>query len=349
MDAGPSMAPNPAYNLESVKNLSMRIGETGLALAACCFVFSSCSSSRHEPGETYYLVAANINVPYWQTAGSGLVKAAREMGVAAQVVGPTNYDPNAQHEAFQHALSKKPAGILVTATDANVLTPDIDAAIGQHVPVLTIDSDAPNSKRLFFVGTNNHEVGVLGGRLLIKLTGGKANVVFYTNPGQPNLQERLSGYKEALADSPGIKIARIVDIKGTPEIAFDTTAEILKSKNSPDAFVCLLSIACKEVADVMNRQNVSGKTVIAMDTDKDTLDWLQKGVISATIAQKPYTMAYFGLNLLDMIHHSKSLGQGGATNTLATLPVFVDTGTTLIDKSNVAEFIQSQGAASSAQ
>ncbi len=327
----------------------MRVGETAVVLAACCFVLASCSSSRHEPGESYYLVAANIGVPYWQTANSGLVKAAREMGVAAQMVGPPNYDPNAEHEAFQHALGKKPTGILVSASDANVLAPDIDAAIDRHVPVLTIDSDAPNSKRLLFVGTNNHEAGVLGGRLLVKLTGGKANVVFFTNPTQPNLEERLSGYKEAIADSPGIKIARVVDIKGTPEIAFDTTAEILKSKNSPDAFVCLLSVACKEVADVMNRQNVSGKTVIAMDTDKDTLDWVQKGVISATISQKPYTMAYFGLNLLDQIHHSKTPEQSGATNMLATLPVFVDTGTALIDKSNVADFLQNQGAANSAQ
>ena len=99
------------------------------------------------------------------------------------------------------------------------------------------------------------------------------------------------------------------------------------------------------VADVLNREHMTSKTVIAMDTDRGTLDWIQKGVINATIAQKPYTMTYFGLVLLDNIHHNKALEQGGASSTFATLPVFVDTGTTMIDKSNVADFIKAQDSA----
>ena len=38
-----------------------------------------------------------------------------------------------------------------------------------------------------------------------------------------------------------------------------------------------------------------------MDTDPDTLQWIQKGVIAATISQKPYTMAYVGLMMLDSL------------------------------------------------
>ena len=318
-------------------------------LVACCTVLVSCSSSKHDPGETYYLVAANIKVPYWQTASAGLIRSAKDLGVAAEMVGPDTYDPNAQHEAFQHAAGKKPAGMLVQATDVKLLQPDIDAAVQQGIPVIAVDSDAASSKRLLFVGTNNHMAGLMGGRLAAKLTGGKANVIVYTIPGQPNLEERLHGYKDAFAESPGMKIERVVDMKGDEGTTFDATKEIIGGKTKPDAFVCLEAIACKVVADVLNREHMTGKTVIAMDTDRGTLDWIQKGVINATIAQKPYTMTYFGLELLDSIHHNKSLEQGGATNTFATLPVFVDTGSTMIDKSNVADFIKAQDSATAAK
>jgi len=319
-----------------------------VVLAACCSVLVSCSSSRHDPAETYYLVAANIKVPYWQTSAAGLTRAARDIGVAAEVVGPDNLDPKEQHEAFQHAVTKKPAGILVSVSDAKLLQPDIDAAVQQGIPVITIDSDAAASKRLLFIGTNNHQAGLMGGQLAVKLTGGKANVVMYTLPGQPNLEERQRGYKDAFAEAPGMKITQIIDIKGEEGTAFDATKEVLNGKTKPDAFVCLEAIACKVVADVLNREHATGKTVIAMDTDRGTLDWIQKGVIAATIAQKPYTMAYFGLQMLDDIHHSKQ-AQGGPSNIFATLPVFVDTGTELIDKSNVDEFIKAQDSATAGQ
>ena len=317
-----------------------------LAFGASVCALSSCSGSRHDPNEKYYLVTVNVNVPYWQVSGAGLVRAAKDLGVLAEVVGPDGYDPAAEHTAFQNALGKKPAGILVSAADANLLKPDIDAASQQGVPVIAIDSDAPASKRLFFVGTNNYQAGLAGGRLASKLLGKKGEVVVYTMPGQPNLEERLHGYRDAFAESPGIHIGQIVDIKGDPRVAFDSTeAMVEKDKIKADGFVCLEAIACKEVADVLNRKHITGKTIVAMDTDKDTLDWIQKGVIAATIAQKPYTMAYFGLKMVDDAHHSKMSAPASGVNSFSTMPEFVDTGTTLIDKSNVDEFLKASATA----
>ena len=56
---------------------------------------------------------------------------------------------------------------------------------------------------------------------------------------------------------------------------------------------------------MLNSYHVTGKIVIAMDTDQETLDWIQKGVIAATIAQKPYTMAFVGMQMLDNLYHHK--------------------------------------------
>ena len=159
-----------------------------------------------------------------------------------------------------------------------------------------MDSDARASKRLFFIGTNNYQAGVIGGQRLAKELHDKGNVVVFTMPEQANLQDRLRGYRDALEGHPQIKITQVVDIKGDPRVAFDSSTQMVgKEKDKVDAFVCLEAQAGKEVATVLSTNKVTGKVIVAMDTDPDTLDWIKKGVIAATISQKPYTMASVGL------------------------------------------------------
>jgi ribose transport system substrate-binding protein len=55
-----------------------------------------------------------------------------------------------------------------------------------------------------------------------------------------------------------------------------------------DAFVSLKAQSAKEVAEVLNRKGAKDKIVVAMDTDEETLEWIRKGVIVATIAQALY-------------------------------------------------------------
>jgi ribose transport system substrate-binding protein len=312
--------------------------------AALLLGMTACTGSRHEATEKYYLVVVNAKLAYWQAAFAGLVHAAHGLGVAAEMVGPDNYDPQGEAQAFRDAVAKKPAGILVSAADPKVMKDPIDAAVAQGIPVVTIDSDVPDSKRLTFIGTNNYQAGLMGGRVLVERLHGKGDVVVFTMPGQLNLDERLQGYKNILADHPQMKIVRVVDVKGTPTIAFDTTQEIIKSKSVPDAFVCLEATACQEVADVLDREKVDNKVLVAMDSNADTLSWIQKGKIAATIAQKPYTMAHFGTLALDMLHHYKlpPFDANWSQDTRSPLPVFIDTGATLIDKSNVDAFLKAQ-------
>ena len=225
-----------------------------------------------------------------------------------------------------------------------MLGPEIDDAIGQGLPVITMDSDAPASKRLLFIGTDNELAGRTGAKYAVKALGGKGKVIVYTMPGQTNLEERLRGYKDVFAENH-IEIADVVDVKGDPTIAFDKTNDIVvQNKVKPEGFVCLEAEACKEVADVLDRNKVTGKVVIAMDTNKGTLDWIEKGLITATIAQKPYTMAYYGEKVLDDIHHYKppSLVMMWAADTQAPFPMFVDTGATLIDKKSLSAFLAAQ-------
>ena len=320
-----------------------------LSIALLAAWFLSCGA--HDSDEYFVFVAANLQVPYWQAAGAGFKKAADLFKVRSDFVGPNNYDPKAERDALDQAVQKKATGILVGVTDSALLKDSIDKAIAAGIPVITMDSDAPASKRLFFIGTNNYAAGVSGGMRLAQELHGKGNVVVFTMPDQHNMQDRLRGYRDAL-EPAGIKITRVVDIQGDPRIAFDTTTQIIgKEKDQVDAFVCLEAQSGKEVAGVLGSYHITGKVVMAMDTDPETLALIQKGGIAATIAQKPYTMAFVGLQMLDNLYHHKppALDTDWSKDSFSPVPSFVDTGSALIDKTNVDSYLQEKQSATGTQ
>ena len=298
--------------------------------------------SRHDNNEKYILVTVNSKLPYWQTASAGLAKSGAVFGVKVDVRGPENYDPQAEEKEFRDAVALKPAGILVSVADSGLMQSAINDAIEAGIPVITIDSDAPASKRLYFIGTNNLQAGRIGGQRILEKLHGKGNVVFYTMP-QTNLDERLKGYKDVFADHPGMKVVEVFNIKGDAGNAFDRTQHWLTDKGAEhvDAFVCLEASAGKDVAEAVRRNNATDRLIVAMDTDEATLNLVKSGLIDSTVAQKPFTMAYYGLKQLDDIHHYPvNLKRDFATDSFSPFPRFVDTGVSLVDKVNVDLYIQ---------
>jgi ribose transport system substrate-binding protein len=304
-----------------------------------------CGCARHSNKEVFYLVTANAALPYWQTAASGFNHAAAQYGVTAKVVGPDGYDAQAELAALQQAAAAKPAGILISVADAAVMQSGIDAAIDAGVPVLTVDSDDPGSHRLYFIGTNNLEAGHLAAKPILDRFSTNANLIVFTLTGQPNTDDRLTGLKNALASRPGIKITDVIDVKGDPRVAFDR-AQVLLGDTGPkkiDGFVCLDSASGKMVSDAIKRANATDRLLVAWDVNQDTLDAIKAGTITATVAQKPYTMGYIGLKALDDIFHypPKQLSKDYAVDSFSPYPVFVDTGTSLVNKENVDLYIAS--------
>jgi ribose transport system substrate-binding protein len=314
------------------------IKQAGIALLALGVgLISGCE--RHSNKEVFYLVTANAALPYWQTAASGFNHAAAQYKVTAKVVGPDGYDAQGELNELNKAIAAKPAGILISVADAAVLQPQIDAAISAGIPVITIDSDASGSRRLYFIGTNNLQAGELGGKRLIEKLHGKGNIMVFTFAGQPNTDERLKGLKDALSAKPDIKIADVIDVKGDPRTAFDKAQEMLPltGPKKIDGFIALESASGKMVSDAIKRANATDRVLVAFDVNQDTLDGIKAGTIDATIAQKPYTMGYVGLKALDEVFHNppQQLGKDYSVDSFSPYPVFVDTGTSLVDKNNV--------------
>src|SRR5271170_8353766 len=133
----------------AMRNFRDRVAVASLALTACLL---SIGCERHSASEQYYLIAANIGLSYWKTADAGLQAAAAQYGVKAEMRGPNNLDAKAEADEFDAMIARKPDGILVSAADPKLMQPEIDKAIAAGIPVITIDADAPDSKRLYFVG-----------------------------------------------------------------------------------------------------------------------------------------------------------------------------------------------------
>jgi len=327
------------------------LAKTILGFFSLATVLTIAGCGYHNDKEKYYLVAVNIQLPYWQAAASGIRRAAHEMGIQSQFSGPDSYDAQAQVQAFRQAVAANPGGILVSPADPKLMTPEIDRAIEQGIAVITVDSDAPLSKRLFYFGTNNVSAGELGARVAIRKTNGKGNFVVFTMPGQANLDERLEGYRKGFASHPEMKIVQVVDIHGQSTAAFDAAEASLAKKGADkiDGFICLEASSGKEVAEVMRRYKAKDRVIVAFDTDQETLDAVRDGTIAATIAQKPATMTYIGAMMLDNIHHNlkESINRYWVNDPYAPVPAFVDTGATLIDQSNLDDFIKAREAAAS--
>ena len=335
---------NGRYILNASQEVSSKMKKSIMLLfaAAGALALSACGTHRHDPLEKYFLVTPAVKAAYWQEAWAGFNHAAftEGEGVQSGLAGPDTYDPQSELQEFRVVVSLKPAGILVSAADPAAMKGAIDSAIAQGIPVITIDSDVPDSKRLSFIGSNNFEAGAMAGKVLADKLKGKGDVVVYTNVGQQNAEERLRGYQSVLSAHPQIKIVKTVDVKGDARAAFDATDQMVKSKSVADGFICLISTPCPEVADVLDRANLTSKVIIAMDTLPTTLDWLKKGRIAATISQKPYTRGQFGLIMLDALHHYKlpPLDGNWQQDQHSIFPKFVETGATLIDSSNVDTF-----------
>jgi ribose transport system substrate-binding protein len=333
----------------------MKTGTRRMQRAACGALalgamFAMGCGERHSDKEVFYLIATNLNLPYWQTAAAGFKHAAAMYKVTAKVSGPDTYDAKAELTALHEAIAAKPSGILISVADASILQSEIDAAVAAGIPVITMDSDAAGSRRLYFIGTNNLEAGQLGGKRIIEKLGGRGNVEFFTLGGQPNTDERLKGFKDAFSSRPDIHIVDVVDIKGDARNAFDKAQQdmALTGAKKIDAFVCLEASSGKTVSDAIKRAG-GGRELVAFDVGQDTLDAIKAGTIDATIAQKPYTMGLVGLKALDEVFHNppKQLNKDYSADSFSPYPVFVDTGTSLVDQSNVDLYIA--GAAAGAQ
>ena len=303
-------------------------------------VLIACAKPYHEENERYVFVSTNINLPYWQEAQAGFLDAAKTLGVKGELTGPTTYDPNGEVTIFRQVVEQNPAGICLSAARPEIFQGDIDKAVARGIPVICVDADVPDSKRVMYIGTDNFKAGRESVKRIATLVSHLGNFVVVTIPGQRNMDDRLAGVADALKNFPALKLTKILDDKGDARSAFDQVSALLQKKEKVDGIICLEATGGSGAAEALHRLNMEGKLpIVAFDNDPETLDWIDRGVISATITQKPYVMSYYGLKFLDDLHHN-AVHQftDWRTALAAPTPTSVDTGTVMVDKNNLKTY-----------
>lgn len=289
--------------------------------------------------QLYIEVSALGNLDYFFDHKMGMQMVGKELGVKTEYVGPAEYDMNAMVAAFEQAIAKKPDGLVVVGFEPS-LNSIVDKAVSQGIPVVTVDADLPGSKRMAFVGTGNFNAGVVGGTKLANLIGSKGKVAIMLKPGQSNLEERVAGYKSALAKFKDIQVVQLVDTQSDPGVAAQAAAALLQKY--PD----LAGIACVEAAGgsgaataVREAKKVGQVKIVAMDRGNEVLDGIKDGVISASVAQQTALMPYYAVQIMYNLNNSKvAITSNNKAAGVLGIPAVVDTGAIVIDSSNYKFF-----------
>ena len=304
------------------------------------------TSQKDTSNQLYIEVSALGGLDYFYDHKLGLKLAARSLGVRTEYVGPADYDMAAMITAFEQALAKKPNGIVVVGFEDS-LCAVVDKAVAAGIPVVTVDADLANSRRVAFVGTGNFAAGDTGGAKLAALIGGKGKVALLTKPGQPNLEERIAGYKSALAKHPGIELVQIADTQSDNNVAAQAAAALLQK------FPDLAGMGCVEAAGgagaaiaVKEAGKAGAVKIVAMDRGNEVLQHIQDGVIAATVVQNTALMPFYAVQILyNLANFPAPISTDNAKAGITGAPAVIDTGVVVVDAANCRYFMRPPGAA----
>ena len=288
--------------------------------------------------QLYIEVSALVNREHSLNQKKGLNDIGEELGVRTEYIGPEEYDINAMISAFEQAIAKKPNGILVVGFSP-LLTSLINKAIDAGIPVATVESDLPESKRIAFVGTDNLEVGKVGGEKLANLINGKGKVAIITETGQLNHKEYINGYKEVFSKYPGIEIVQIIDAGFNAVSAEQSIKELVKKYPDLAGIVCTDAISSTAAATAVRETGMQGKLeIIGMDKESQVLKEIENGVISVTIVPNDEIMSYTAVKILYNLNNKVKSSDREKDDNNYENPVLIYNDTIVIDKYSLKDY-----------
>ena len=271
---------------------------------------------------------------FWKIAEAGVKKAQGELpNYSLSLKYPEQAAAAVQQRVLDDLVAAGTAGIMVSAVDPKNQTPHLDKIAAQAL-LFTTDSDAPQSKRVGYIGSSNTELGKDAGKMMLKALpeGGKC-VGFVGLLGADNARERIEGVKETIK---GSKI-QLVDVRG------DEIDQTRAKRNVEDVLAATPDVAClvgfysyntPRIYEVLKEAGKLGKIkIIGFDEDPITLGGVKEGSIVGTVVQQPFEWGYQGMKL--MAKYLEGDKSGVPAGGIIIVPGKV------IDKSNVDDFMAS--------
>lgn len=336
--------------IKSVSLLLVLVMSVGLAFVGCgaapekapATEASATTSNNPLTGdgnEEYYMLTFLSGIEYWKGCWRGFQDGAKLYNVKAVYDGAQEYDLNQAVTVLEQVIAKKPSGIAVTCMNPDGYKDAIGKAMSAGIPVVTFDADSPDSGRYSFLATGNVYAGSMAGKRLAELLKGEGEVAMCSLPGQLNHEQRMQGFKDALAAYPNMKLVQIGTGGDQNKAAQAIAAIIQANPNVKGIFATDAMSGVGAVAAVKEANKLGKISIVSFDTDKGTLDAIKEGSIDSSIAQGTWNMGFWALQYIYQMKHGLiNPVEGWKEKGIAPLPPYVDTGVSVVTKDNVDSF-----------
>jgi len=260
------------------------------------------------------LIAKSSTNPVFLSARTGAEAAAKELSakyginITIDWRTPPTEDGQMQAQRIAEAVNEGDDAIILSCSDAGKVTGAINDAVARGVPVMTFDSDAPQSKRFAFYGVDDVASGGQVMSELAKQLGGKGKIAILAgNQNAPNLRKRAEGVVKEAARYPGIKIVGTFYHLETPQ---DGAAEVMRVMNAyPDidgwAMIGAWPLFTKSLLTDLDPNKVK---VVAIDALPAELPYIAKGIAPVLLAQPTYKWGHVSVEkVIDKIYLKKDV------------------------------------------
>lgn len=248
----------------------------------------------------FVLIPEEVDNEYWRIVEQGARSEAEKHRVYLEYLGPKQANNEDQLKTIDKAIAGKVDGILTQAVSDPDFTFLINKAVEKRIPVITIDTDAPDSERVAYIGTDNYYAGYLAGQALLSDTKGEQYVGIVIGRYSGIHQKlRVQGFRDAVKKEKRIHIVGIKESKITKVGAVQATYDLLKEHPNLTAVYGTSSLDGIGIARVVkNRLPHRDLYIIAFDTLPETIRLIEEGTIDATVVQYPYEMGKKGVDML---------------------------------------------------
>jgi ribose transport system substrate-binding protein len=300
-------------------------------------------------GEIAY-VSYYTTIPYWNDGLRGMEAAAKDLGIefdrTKNFYGPTDGSGAEQARIIDELVAKGVKGIIVSPIDGDSILGACENAMKNGIPVITVISGMNDASTYYGeLGGSNYNVGVTGGNYAAKLIDGKGKVGILTIPGVPVHDQRSQGYVETLESYPGIEVLPLVNTDADPAKGQERAAALIQANPDLKVLIGTDSVGGAAAARAVKEAGKTGEIfVIGMDRDEDLLGYIKDGTVTASVASKSFSTKYMAMQYMYWIltDRMEDIGPGitDVANGIDPIPLVTDTGSMVIDSSNVDLFLK---------
>ena len=270
------------------------------------------------------LVVSTLNNPYFVSLADGAKAKAKELGYNLVVLDSQN-DTAKELSNVEDALNQNVKALLLNPVDSAAARAAVREAEAQKVPVLTLDRSAKGVTVTSHIASDNVAGGKLAGELIVKELNGKGNVVeLQGQPGTDAARDRSTGFRQALAAAPGLKIVASQPANFDRTQGLNVMENILQAHPKVDAVFAAddeMALGAIKAIQAARLKVV----VVGFDGTPDAIAAVKNGTMVATIAQQPSLIGSLGVEEADKVIKGQSAP--------ASIPVALK----VIDKKSLGE------------